>query len=243
MKFYLLLILSLLCGCKNIPNNDVIRFGVDSTVRPYSYIENGELKGFSIDLNNAIAKELNKKAEFHNFKWGDLIAALNNNKIDAVSSLTITEERSKNVDFSNPYHFDYITIISKKNTKIEDKLELEAKLELQNKKVGAVLGTIPDIFLKKNFSNIKIISMNSYPELMELLKANHVDEIVTDQYSARIFVKNNPNFTYKIIEKYEDGDAIGVRKKSKLLIEINEALNRLREKSALIELEEKWFGW
>ena len=235
MRLFLLLIL-LVCGCKNNTENNVIRFGIDSTIKPYSYIENGELKGFSIDLNNEIARELNKKAEFHNFKWGDLIAALDNSKIDAISSLTMTDERRKNIDFSNPYHFDYITIISRNDKKIED------KLELGNKKVGAVLGAIPEIFLKKNFNNTaEIILMDSYPALMEMLKANHVDAIVTDQYSARIFVKNNSNFGYKIIERYEDGDAIGVKKKSKLLIEINKALDSLKENGVLKELEKKWF--
>ena len=130
MKNFLILfslLLLLLIDCTNNANNNVIKFGVDATNPPYAYIENGELQGFNIDLNNEIAKKLNKKAEFHVMPWNSILPALYNGKIDAVASITPTNERKRNMDFSNPYYFDYIAVVFKNHNIINNKSDLENK--------------------------------------------------------------------------------------------------------------------
>ena len=78
--------------------------------------------------------------------------------------------------------------------------------------------------------------------LMELLRANHVDVIIMDGFSSKMFVKNNPGFSYKIIAKDEFGSTIALQKNSPLVTEINQALDNLEKRGVIKKLEEKWFN-
>ena len=233
MKKFLILLLFLI-GCTNNTNSNVIKFGVDVTNPPYAYIENGELKGFNIDLSNEIAKQLNKKAEFHVMPWNSILPALHNGKIDAVAAITPTNERKRNMDFSNSYYFDYITVVFRNHNIINDKSDLE------NKKIACVLGTQSDIYLKTNFNNITLIHTDSNATLIELLKANHVDAIALEKQPAILYTKNNTNLSYKIIEVIKEGDTIAVTPNSPLLPKINQALYDLERNGVIKKLENKW---
>ena len=249
LKFKLITMLFLLfANCKkNVENNDVIRFATNAEAPPFTYVDrsesksqkidmDNELKGFDIDLDKAIAKELKKKAEFHIMQWSDILAAIHNGKIDATASVTITYEREKNADFSKSYLEDSMAIIFRKDNPIKNKTDLE------NKKITALLGSIPEIFAQKNIKNSKIISSNGDLISMELLKAKHVDAIIISTYQAIKLLENNKCCEYKLIQKNESGRAIAVRKNSPLLQEINQALDNLEKKGIIKELEKKWFG-
>ncbi|WP_396034803.1 transporter substrate-binding domain-containing protein, partial [Candidatus Cyanaurora vandensis] len=64
----------------------------------------GELEGFSIDLMYAIGKAAGFQVEFRSLPFDGIIPGLQAGTVDAaISSLTITPERAKTVDFSEPY--------------------------------------------------------------------------------------------------------------------------------------------
>jgi len=188
MKIYLILLIFLLISCADNKNREnTIIFGVEDVYPPYSYVENGELKGFNIDLGNEIAIILNKKVKFHLIEWDDMIQTLNSNKVDAIASVTKTDSRKKRVDFSKPYYFENVTAVYKNNLKFIN------KQELKNKRIACVLGTVSQIYLEENLKKTKlsIVSLNSV--LLELLKANHTDVIVLEEYVAKKFVNSNKN--------------------------------------------------
>lgn len=82
-------------------------FSTSAEYPPFEYIENGEIKGFDIDLAKLIAKELGKEAVFDNMQFSTVLPALNSGQDDvAIATITITEERKKNFDFSIPYYFE-----------------------------------------------------------------------------------------------------------------------------------------
>ena len=111
-------------------------------------MQNGEFRGFDIDLAKLIAKKMNKAVEFKDMQFNNLFQALNANQIDvAISMITITEEREKNFDFSIPYYFNKIGTIFYKNSKIE-KID-----DLHNKKLTCQLGTTMEIWIKKKLPN------------------------------------------------------------------------------------------
>ena len=139
-----MLFLLLSISCKRHVDEDVIRFGVDVTSPPYSFIENGELKGFEIDLDRELGKELNKKVEFKILQLSSLLVALYNKQIDAISNVSPIYEREKNADFSRSYYYDYIAMVFRKNNVLDLK-------DLKNKKVGCVYDTNIEVFIKKIF--------------------------------------------------------------------------------------------
>ena len=92
------------CRCaKKEPSKIVI--ATDATFPPMEMVDtNKNIVGFDIDLMNAAAKAGGFTVEFKNTAWDGIFAGLDNGKYDAVmSSVTITDERKKTMDFSIPY--------------------------------------------------------------------------------------------------------------------------------------------
>ncbi len=89
----------------NPENNGVIVMGtVSDKGLPFTTVKNNKMIGFDTELAERFAAYLGKKLEFADMEFGNLIAAVSTNKIDAiVSTLVITEERKKQIDFSDPY--------------------------------------------------------------------------------------------------------------------------------------------
>ncbi len=83
-----------------------IRIGVEGNYPPFSQIApNGDLGGFDIDIANALCAQLKAQCTLVKQEWDGMIPALTVRKFDAiVASMTISEERKKVVDFSDPYY-------------------------------------------------------------------------------------------------------------------------------------------
>ena len=98
-----LLVTSLATGCGASSNKIVV--ATDATWPPMEYVdENREIVGYDIDLMKAIAEEAGLEVEFKNVAWDGIFAGLAAGEYDAViSSVTITDERRENYDFSDPY--------------------------------------------------------------------------------------------------------------------------------------------
>lgn len=84
---------------------------------PMSTLIDGQRVGFDVELATRFAAYLGRKLKFQDLEFGSLVAAVNTNKIDmAISSMAITEERLKKVDFSDSYYESgAVVIILQKN--------------------------------------------------------------------------------------------------------------------------------
>ncbi len=83
---------------------------------PFTVIQNGTLVGFDIELSSRFAAYLGKTFEPADLQFGALIASISTNKIDMITaSMMITEEREKQIDFSDPYYISGVSIIAKKS--------------------------------------------------------------------------------------------------------------------------------
>jgi polar amino acid transport system substrate-binding protein len=236
MRLLAIFAILLFCSCKKNENHNVIRFGIDVLAPPYSYIENGQISGFLIDLDNEIAKSLNKTPKYYIMRWVDMIGALNSNHVDVLGVMTITEERKKNVDFSDPYYFDYITAVFRKNDQIV------SKSDLNNKKISVTVGGAPEVFATTNLNDVKLIFSDSDPLSIELLKAKYVDAVLMEASAASIFIKKHSDLSYKIVQRIKNGAAIATQKNSALTSEVNKTLDNLKKKGVIKKLEKKWFG-
>jgi polar amino acid transport system substrate-binding protein len=82
----------------------VLNIGSDTTYPPHEYIEDGVVKGFDVDVVAAICEKINCSANWVTTAWDGIFAALADGQFDmVVSGVSITEERDKIVDFSDPY--------------------------------------------------------------------------------------------------------------------------------------------
>ncbi len=92
-----------------IPSSEtkgVLRLGTSSLTEPFSFMDgSGGIVGLDIELARYVAKKLDKKLVIVNMEFGALIPALISGKVDMIAScITITEERAKQILFSEPYY-------------------------------------------------------------------------------------------------------------------------------------------
>lgn len=227
-----------LTGCSNnkaSKETKTLHFATSAEYPPFEYQAHGVIKGFDIDLAKLIAKELGKEAVFDNMQFSSILPALNSGQSDiAISTITITNERKKNFDFTSPYYFEGMAAVFKKERPIT------TPSQLAGKKLAAQLGSTMEIWLKKHRANETIVVMDNNNQAVEALKADHVDVVLMDGAQGAIFSQKNPGLAYAIIAKAEDGYGLAFKKHSPLRAKINRILNSLKEKGEIAKLEKIW---
>lgn len=170
-----------LAGCTSLTGGDTVLIGSDIPYAPFEYRnEDGELVGFDVDIADAIfAGELDMEYEFKPTAWDGIISSLNNGNFRVImSAMTITEERAKDVDFSDPYFTAFQTVIVLENSGIT---ELD---DLKGKTVGVQRGTTGDdasAELKEEFGGD--LTINKYDQItgaFDALTNNQVAAVIND---------------------------------------------------------------
>jgi polar amino acid transport system substrate-binding protein len=114
---------------------------------PFEYINNaGKPEGFDVDLIRAIAAEMGFAVNLVNTNWDGIIPSLLSGNSDIIiSAMTITEERSQSVTFSDPYFEATQYIAVKQGSSIKKLADLEGK------KIGVQNATTGDIAVTEYF--------------------------------------------------------------------------------------------
>jgi polar amino acid transport system substrate-binding protein len=82
---------------------------------PFTIIQNGELAGFDIELSKRFAAYLGKEFVPVNAQFASMLAAVSTNRIDIITcSMMVTEERKKQINFSEPYYESGVSVVAKK---------------------------------------------------------------------------------------------------------------------------------
>lgn len=237
-KIIKLLFLPLFLLQTNTYAQEKLYVGTDATeFPPFEYIENGEIKGFDIDLIKEIGKILNKEIVLKNIQFDGLIPALQTGKLDVIiAGMTVTAEREKNINFSNPYYTSKQLLIVNKNSTLST---LES---LKGHKVGVVLGCTGDVIATEMGNSITLYRYNTTSESIMALNANKIDAVILDSEPAKNFVKNNSNLKYIDNELAKEDYAIAVGKQNLTLVKnINTALETLKSNGTFEKLNKKYF--
>ena len=149
-----------LAGCgKDAANNSsnnqgaadgkkIIVMGTNAEFPPFEYREGEKVVGFDVEIAKKIAEKLGAELQIEDMTFDGLIPALEAGKIDFIAAgMSITEERKKNVDFSNGYYKASQVIIT-----LKDNTEINGPEDLENKTIGVQLGTTGDEEAQKSRS-------------------------------------------------------------------------------------------
>jgi polar amino acid transport system substrate-binding protein len=219
-----------------------IVFAVDATWPPMEFVnQDKEMVGYSIDYMTAAGKLAGFEPVFKNVAWDGIFAGLAGGNYDAIcSSVSITEERKKAMDFSEPYYKVRQALVVPKDS------DSERIGELEGRKVGAQIGTTGYFAIKEAGGVVP----QSYDEIglaMQDLLNGNISGVVCDDPVAANYAKQKENFreVLKIGSLIETGDAeyygIAVRKGSGDLLElINEGISKVKQKGIDEELKKKW---
>ena len=121
--------------------------GIDPNYPPFAYVDEktGQPSGFDVDAMNWIAKKMGFTVTHKPMAWDGIIPALNASEIDMIcSGMSITEERAKAVQFSNPYWEVWRVFVTKADSTLTPKEILSTKINL-----GVQRGTSEAAALKK----------------------------------------------------------------------------------------------
>jgi polar amino acid transport system substrate-binding protein len=228
----------LLSGCGEDEHDNELKIATCADNPPFEYYKNGEqLVGFDVELAEAIAKKLKKKAVFKDMAFGSIPAAVDNGSVDAaVAAVTTSEEKRKNFDFSKEYCNSSISLIHKSNNPITD------LTKIGDKKVAIQLGsTIYAKLVREKAPQAEQVLMDKVDAAVESLKAGQVEYVVADTMAAKEFCKKNPELANSFVAK--DGEyAVLVKKGSPLREEIDKVLDELKAEGKIKELEAKYLG-
>ena len=223
---------------------DEIVFAVDATWPPMEMIdENREIVGYSIDYMTAAGKEAGFTPVFRNTAWDGIFAGLAAGNYDAIcSSVSITEERKKAMDFSIPYHEVKQGLVVPKDSAAKT---LE---DLKGKTIGAQIGTTGYFAIQK----VSGVNARSYDEIglaMQDLYNGRIEGVVCDDPVAAQYALNEPRFAERlhlvsVIESDEpEYYGIAVNKGNQEVLDmINTGIQAVKDKGIEDELKQRWFG-
>lgn len=247
--FTMILLTGVLSACgksenAKADNKKTLVMATSADYPPFEYVETGksdEIIGFDVDLAKAIAGKLGYELEVKDTDFGGLIQSLKSGQADFVlAGMTPTEERKKNVDFSDIYYTASHMIVSKKDS------EIETLEDLKGKTVGVQLGSIQEGKADeiKETVAITVENRNRIPELIQEIKAGRFDAAIIEDTVAKGFFENDKELVGFTIsdDPEEAGSAIAFPKNSELTEKFNKELQKMKENGELQELVVKWFG-
>ena len=216
----------------------------DATWPPMEYVDgNKKIVGYSVDYIDAIAKETGIKVIHKNVAWSGIFAELAAQRCDVISSsVTITPERGKVMDFSIPYYTVQQAVVTKKDVTFHNADELKGK------RLGAQISTT-GYFAAKSLTGNNAKSYDAIGHAMEDLKNGRLDAVICDDPVAADFALQGAGNkdALKISFVMETGEiehyGFAIRKGDTETLEIlNAGIKAVKEKGIEAQLIKKWIG-
>lgn len=227
----------------------IFRVGLEANYTPFNWSQSnnknsacainnspGEyVNGYDVWMANKIASALGLKLEIIKLEWDGLVPALNSGKIDAIiAGMSPTEERKQAIDFSNTYYTSDLVMVVQKGSIYEKATSIQ---DFKNAKVTAQINTFHYEVLKQIQGLVPETALDTFPTMIASLLSGKLDAYVSERPGAIAATSANPSLTYVEFTpengfetKIEDTSiAIGLRKGSPLLNDVNEALAKISE--------------
>jgi ABC-type amino acid transport substrate-binding protein len=207
---------------------------------PYPPFEQGQAPnytGFDVDIVDAIGKQLGRDIQWKDTSFDTIFRDLAQGKFDMVASATtITKERLKTVDFSQPYFNADQSLMVKKGS------DIQTVDDLSGKTVGAQKGTTGAAYAQ---DHTDAASVRTYPQIdnaFNALEAGQVDAVINDFPVSAFATKSKPDLA--VVQSIPTGEEYGLPlpKGSDLESDVNDALTKIKQDGTYAEIFKKWFN-
>lgn len=193
-----------------------IRIATEGTYKPFSYIADGKLTGFDVDIANALCEKMQAKCTIVSQEWDGMIPGLMSGKYDAtVASMSITPERQKKIDFTDKYYATPARFIAVKESGIKE----TTPESLKGITVGVQGSTSQASYLEDNFKDTEVKMYKTVDDANMDLANGRIDLVFSDAAILADWMKSADGACCKFVggdvrdEKYFGvGKGIGVRK-------------------------------
>lgn len=220
----------------------IFRIATDPTYPPMEVIDEdtGEIVGFDIDVMNAICEEINCIPEFINTAWDGIFAALQQGEFDLVmSGVSITEERDKTMDFSDPYLVVSQAIL----LRVEDEGMTVEDFKAGGHRLASVTGTTNAILAEEIVGRENVNLYDLFSAAIQSVQNGDVDGVVIDGTSAVAYEQQFAGeLTVGITGLQTDPLGIVMQEGDPVVDAINAGLAAIRESGKLDELISKYWA-
>ncbi len=216
------------------------KYAMSGVFKPFSFKENGKITGFDMEIGEALADKMDMEPVPVTNPFETIIPGLQAKKYDAViGSLTITPERQKAVDFTDPYYKSgsQIFVLEKNNG-------IKSSSDLKGKKIGVVKASVYLDHAKEWTDEANIIEYDSDLTALQDLPTGRLDAVITDQMVGFRVIKEGAIDIKDVGEPLSrDEQAIAVRKEDDEMLEkVNKALQEIVDDGTYERISDKWFG-
>lgn len=238
------------CGQKEKETNTTNTKQTEITVytssgyKPYEMVdEQGKLYGFDIDVMNEAAKIAGYKVKWEDVNFDGIVASVKQGKADiGMAGITMTEERKKQVDFSEVY---YAGEDSQNYVLTKADSALKKTDDIKGKKIGTQMGTIQETILntlKKEYQ-LTIDARKTNADLVLELKKGVIDAMVIEKAVALELQADNKDLTSYKLEAGEKlvGNAMIFKKDSSLKEQFDKAIATMKSNGQMDTLVKKYF--
>lgn len=227
---------------EDIKNRGKLVAGVkyDTYLFGYKDPSDKQVKGFEIDLMKAFAKRLfgdENKVEFKEVTSKTRIKLLDAGDIDLIAAtMTVSEERKKQVDFSNIYFLAGQSLLVKKDSTIQ------SINDLAGKKVSTAKGSTSAKNMKSMQPKATVEEYENYADALTALKSGKVDAVTTDDSILMGMEQQNPDLKLVGGQFTKEPYGIAVKKgNSTLQAELNAFIKEIWDNGEYAKLYTKWF--
>lgn len=234
-------------GAAKTTDGKKIVVGLDDEYPPMGFKnEKNEIVGFDVDLAKEAAKRLGREVEFKPIDWNSKEAELKSGRIDVLwNGLDITEERKKNMLFSEPYMTNKQIIFVRKG---EDP-GIKAETDLSGKTVGTQAGSTAEDYitgkaeLKDSFKEFK--TYGDYISAFMDLENGRLDAIVCDEIVGRYYMSKHPDKIDALDVAVGPTTDFGIafaKENTALRDEVQKAFDEIIADGTAARISAEWFG-
>jgi len=227
----------------------VLKVGMSADQPPMNMTSrDGALMGLDVDLARALARAMRVRLEISTMPFGQLLQALEEEKVDAViSGLSITPERAERVAFVGPYMMSGKSILTR--DALLSKVDSTEAFNRKEVKLAALRNSTSAVFVREAAPDATLVEVADYDEGVRKLREDEVDAMVADMPVCILTVLRYPDADFVTLEEPLTIEPIGIavsREDRQFQNLLDNYLRVLEKTGVLNQLRKKWFedsGW
>lgn len=240
----LLLLLPVLAAaaCSKDDTDKKLVVGMELAYPPFEMTDDlNKPTGISVDFAKALGEELGREIVIENMAWAGLIPSLETGKIDLIiSSMTITEDRKKQVDFSDPYAMANLALLISKDSPVES----YADLDQPGRVIAVKKGSTGHIYADKTLKNATVLVFDKESVCVLEVVQGKADAFTYDQLTIYKNWQQYPDKTRVNLVPYQDAPefwGVAMRKgETELKDQVNAFIQKFRSEGGFDALAEQY---
>ncbi|MGH2980357.1 MAG: basic amino acid ABC transporter substrate-binding protein [Solirubrobacterales bacterium] len=224
-------------GGLNTITEGELRVGSDIPYPPFEFGRAPDYDGFDVDMVNEIAKRLDLEARFVKTPFDPIFRNLAQGRFDMVASATtITPERERTVDFSEPYFPADQSLMIKRGS------DIRTVDDLAGKTIGAQLGTTGADYAKDETDAETVRTYDLIDDAFKALQAGQIEAVINDFPVSKYAERSKQDLQVVDTIETDENYGFGFAKESTALRDrVNEALKDMKDDDTYTEIYRKWF--